>query len=363
MSYPAMSQGQPNFLVFGAGVIGFTTALSLRQHCPSSLITIVAAYFPGDRSISYTSPWAGANWSSMAHDNGPLEKYDEVTFRKFEAISREFPEAGLGRMGLRGIFDSRIEDAGILSEGTGRVWYEGLVGGMRELEREELPEGAVFGLDFQSTFRINTQVYLGWLQNEALTHNILLLRRQYSSLTAVLTDFPSTTVLLNCTGLGSLHLTDVRDTSLYPTRGQTVLVAEPKTPIPRMYFRSPARISPETTYVFPRPLGGGVILGGSRQDGNWNAEVDLELASSIIERCCKLCPELGRPEELQVMSHGVGLRPSRKGGPRIEVEKGTWDVPVVHNYGHSGAGYQSSWGTAERAVELVKKMLESNAKL
>jgi D-amino-acid oxidase len=34
---------------------------------------------------------------------------------------------------------------------------------------------------------------------------------------------------------------------------------------------------------------------------------------------------------------------SRKGGPRIEVEKGKWSVPVVHCYGHAGAGYQSSW--------------------
>lgn len=34
---------------------------------------------------------------------------------------------------------------------------------------------------------------------------------------------------------------------------------------------------------------------------------------------------------------------SRKGGPRIEIENWSNDVPVVHNYGHSGYGYQSSW--------------------
>src|SRR6185295_10963794 len=38
------------------------------------------------------------------------------------------------------------------------------------------------------------------------------------------------------------------------------------------YFRSRARINPTTTYVFPRTLGGGVILGGSRQDNDWSAE-------------------------------------------------------------------------------------------
>lgn len=51
----------------------------------------------------------------------------------------------------------------------------------------------------------------------------------------MLNDIPSTTLLINCTGIGSLTLTDIKDTNLYPTRGQTLLVAEPKTPIPRMY--------------------------------------------------------------------------------------------------------------------------------
>lgn len=81
-----------------------------------------------------------------------------------------------------------------------------------------------------------------------------------------------------------------------------------KTPIPRMYFRSPARIDPKITYVFPRPHGGGVILGGSRQENDWSAEIDMELSKDIMKRCCELCPELGKPEDLQVISHNVGLR-------------------------------------------------------
>lgn len=61
------------------------------------------------------------------------------------------------------------------------------------------------------------------------------MRRHYTSVAELLQDLPSTTLLINCTGLGSLHLTDIRDETLYPTRGQTLLVAEPKTPINRMY--------------------------------------------------------------------------------------------------------------------------------
>jgi len=79
-------------------------------------------------------------------------------------------------------------------------------------------------------------------------------------------------------------------------------------PIPRMYIRSPKRVHKDTTYVFPRPLGGGVILGGSRQDGNWSSEPDMELAKQIMGKCCRLCPELGKVEDLKVLGHGVGLR-------------------------------------------------------
>lgn len=157
------SKNRNEFVVLGAGVIGLSTALTLRDAYPSSAITVVAKHFPGDRSIEYTSPWAGANWASMATDNGPLEGYDRVTFNRFAKMVDEGlgNVVGVGRMGLRAIFDAEIEQADVLSQGTGKVWYEDLVG-MSYLDQRDLPEGAVFGLDFKSTFRLNTQVYLNW---------------------------------------------------------------------------------------------------------------------------------------------------------------------------------------------------------
>ncbi|KAH7080004.1 D-amino-acid oxidase-like protein [Paraphoma chrysanthemicola] len=374
------TQEPHNVTILGAGVIGLSTALVLAETYPSATVTVVAKHLPGDRSIEYASPWAGANWCSMAHDNGPLEKLDEVTFKRFGQLvdgqnvwgckvvqKGEGNEAGLGRMGMWSFFDSPIEETGILSDGTNKIWYDQLVGGLKDISNENLPKDVEFGKEWPSTFRINTAVYLTWLQSQALSKGIKLVRRHYTSLTSLLTDLPSTSLLVNCTGLGSLHLSDIKDTNVYPTRGQTLLVAEPKTPINRMYewtrqyLRSPARIDPVTNYVFPRPLGGGVILGGSRDDNNWSDEWDEELGQKILKKCCELCPELGRPEDVQVISRNIGLRPSRKGGPRIETEKGKWKVPVVHCYGHSGAGYQSSWGTAERVLELVQKTLSSGS--
>jgi glycine/D-amino acid oxidase-like deaminating enzyme len=50
--------------VIGAGVVGLTTALLLQQRGYD--VTIVAEHFPGDKSIEYTSPVAGARWKTLA---------------------------------------------------------------------------------------------------------------------------------------------------------------------------------------------------------------------------------------------------------------------------------------------------------
>jgi D-amino-acid oxidase len=170
-----------NIVILGAGIIGLTSSLVLAHAYPNSNITIVAKHFPGDRSIEYTSPWAGANWSSMANDNGLLEKYDEVTFQRFGELMDgkivhgckvvnvgEGNEIGLGRQQMWAILDAPIEETNLLTPQTGKIWYDELVGGLRNLTRDELPEGAVFGLEFPSTFRINTQVYLQWYIHTSL---------------------------------------------------------------------------------------------------------------------------------------------------------------------------------------------------
>jgi D-amino-acid oxidase len=64
----------------------------------------------------------------------------------------------------------------------------------------------------------------------------------------------------------------------------------------------------EFSHVFPRPLGGGIIIGGVRLNNEWNDSFDVSLAGRVKQRACQLCPELGKPEDLQVIRHNVGLR-------------------------------------------------------
>lgn len=128
------------------------------------------------------------------------------------------------------------------------------------------------------------------------------------------------------------------------------------------------------TYVIPRPGPADTILiGGTYQANSWDLSLNATTAEGIFERCAKFLPVLKEDPRVKILAHGVGLRPARKGGPRVEVEwvstgdsnKGKTPIYVegvkagkmlvVHAYGFAGAGYQGSWGAAAEAVKLLKE--------
>lgn len=101
------------------------------------------------------------------------------------------------------------------------------------------------------------------------------------------------------------------------------------------------------------------MLGGCYQKNNWESQPDQNLAIRIMKRAVDLCPALtdGKGiEALSIIRHGVGLRPVRQGGPRIERED-IRGISVVHCYGHGGYGYQASYGSAYAAVKLVEQIV------
>ncbi|KAK6581329.1 hypothetical protein PZA11_006020 [Diplocarpon coronariae] len=217
------------FVILGAGVIGLTTALELSTRHPDSSIKMLATHLPGDRHIDYTSPWAGANWLSCATDNGRQEAWDEVTYRKFAKLADGVKEAGVQRMNIQAFYDSEIEQAGILSKGTGRVWYEGMTG-LRWLGKGELRRDAVFGYEC-GTFVVNVQVYLPWLQHECLkTGNVEIRRKAISDISDVFKEYPGAKAVFNCTGLGSYSLKGVEDTSMYPTKVNALTISTFQSP-------------------------------------------------------------------------------------------------------------------------------------
>ena len=52
----------------GSGVSGLTSALELLQAGYKD-VTVIGQYIPGDKTIGYTSPWAGASIISFASSN------------------------------------------------------------------------------------------------------------------------------------------------------------------------------------------------------------------------------------------------------------------------------------------------------
>lgn len=181
-----------------------------------------------------------------------------------------------------------------------------------------------------------------YLQDRFVAAGGIIIRRTLSSLIEVLDQPFSTSAIVNCAGIGAFSLVD--DKLVYPTRGQTVLVRAPwvkggvtRTGAGGVY-----------TYIIPRKSGD-VIVGGTSEVDDWEAQPRAETTKMIKERGIALCPELlpidkrgGGIECLDVIEENCGLRPTRKGGIRIELEL-LEKTPIVHLYGHGGYGYQSSW--------------------
>jgi D-amino-acid oxidase len=170
-------------------------------------------------------------------------------------------------------------------------------------------------------------------------------------------------LVVNATGLGAAKLGGVVDKTVVPARGQIVVVRNDAGKMLDVSGTDDG--DEEACYMMTRAAGGGTVLGGSYQKGNWESQVDPNLAVRIMKRAVAINPDLtgGKGiEALDVIRHGVGLRPVREGGTRIakEVIEG---VRVVHNYGAGGAGYQSSYGCAKAAVALVEESLRPVSKL
>jgi len=360
---------QRNIVIVGAGVIGLSTAYVLSKNKDLS-ITLISKHMPGDYDIEYASPWAGANYLPVGDPGSLLQKMEQATWPELERICREIPEAGIHFQET--FIYGREKDAGTA---TGQwfkelckedAWFKNVVPDFRVLPKSELPADCNTGTSFTSVC-MNTAVYLPWLVGQSRKNGVEFKRAILSHISEAASLHHSgklADIIINCTGLGAAKLPGVMDSNVYPGRGQIVLVRnEPG----GMYTKSGTDDGPdEALYIMQRAAGGGTILGGCLQHGASESQPDPNLAERIMQRAVDACPALapktGKVTELSVIRHAVGLRPMRKGGPRVEKEKidGKW---VVHQYGHAGYGYQSSWGSAWETERLVNEILKEKAKL
>lgn len=307
-------------LVAGAGIVGLTAALRLRQ--AGHRVRVVAR----ERTPRTTSDIAAAVWYPFRCGTDPRVVAWAVRTREVLRGLAAVPEAAV--TWLPGV---EVQDAGAPAP-----WWAPWVEGTRPALPGELPPGVAAGVAFEAPV-VRMPAHLSWLEQELLAAEVGIEEREVRSLDTLLEEAP---VVVNATGLGARALTG--DPELHPIRGQIVRVAPGGV---SRFLQDDAR-GGALAYVIPRP--DCTVLGGTADDGAWDLTPDPATAEAILTRCLALEPGLaGRA----VLSHAVGLRPGRS-SVRLQAERFPGGT-VVHAYGHGGAGLTLSWGCAESVVAEV----------
>lgn len=148
-------------------------------------------------------------------------------------------------------------------------------------------------------------------------------------------------LLINTTGIDARDF--VGDETVYPARGQVLIVNNPG-------VKKHTALFDRKYYIYPR--GEQCLLGGSFDENEWDRTPDAQLTQEILDWAVGFEPLLAGSEVLDVR---VGLRPMR---PKVRLEKGRLEsgTPVIHNYGHGGAGYTLSWGCAREVLKLLETL-------
>ncbi|KAK2806461.1 hypothetical protein FQN50_005879 [Emmonsiellopsis sp. PD_5] len=303
----------------------------------------------------------------------PHAKWETDTWTVLEDLAKNHPKAGIHfQHRIGNVMNTREKDANSV---TGQwaaelsrkdPWFKNLFSDFRVLSKDELAPGIDSATSFTSVC-INTAVYLPWLVSQCLDNGVVLKRAVFKHISDAAYAHHSgkkADLIVNCTGLSARKLGGVEDQNMYPARGQIVVVRNDPGVMASVSGCDDGE--DEVCYIMKRAAGGGTILGGCYQKHNWESQPDPSLAVRIMKRCVDLCPQLvGKDENgkqrgiegLDIIRHGVGLRPLREGGTRVEKEKidGVW---VVHNYGHGGFGYQASYGCSADVVGLVGEALK-----
>lgn len=342
-------------VVLGAGVIGLTTALTLKRENTDYDVTVVASHLPGDLSIKYTSPFAGANWQSFAGDDAKVQKIDEIGYYEFKKLADD-PTSGVWKKKNVSYFTPKAWDEAHRDPAAFTNWYDYFTNA-RVLEKSELLPGTVYGTEFDGMV-ISVPIYLSFLMQKCLALGIVFKRiapvKNVEDARALHHSGKKASLLINCAGLGVSRLDGLDDSKRnYAVKGQVALVSNK---IDHVICVEGAKHPNEMLYAFPRKEGG-TIIGGCFLVDQWSNKEDKTITQRILGRAVRFIPQLidpasGNPDHLEVVKVNVGLRPFREGGPRIERDKKrSW---LIHAYGAGGGGYQGSYGFAQEVAGLVK---------
>lgn len=307
--------------MIGAGVIGLSCAVRLLER--GHHVGVVARDLP----LETTSSVAAALW--YPHRAFPFERVTAWAATTYAELCKLATDAESGVVLRRGVQ--------LLRERAPRPWWAGAVPELLEVEHVLPPYRA--GWEMEAPV-VEMPIYL-----RRLTERVEDLGGTLSRM--ALGGLPSTgAVVVDAAGLGARLFTD--DGSVVPVRGQVVLVEQ--VGLDRWWLDGgDERTGRSATYVVPRSRD--IVLGGTEDEGEWDRSPDPVSTDRILARAVELVPEL---RGARVLGTRVGLRPARP-AVRLETEARP-EGPVVHCYGHGGAGVTLSWGCADEVADLVAKV-------
>jgi len=305
----------PEVIVAGAGVVGLTAAIRLRE------AGIAADVVARDPPAATTSAVAAALW--YPYRAFPRKRVAAWSARGFAVLSGLAATPGSGvrmRWGTE-----------LVAPGAEDPWW-----------RPAVPSFARTAEGYRFAAPVaDMSVHLPWLAARLEALGASLAIATLGSLDEALARAP---VVVNCAGLGAREL--ARDEALLAVRGQILLVEQTGVEEWLLDQSDPERL----LYVVPRERD--VVLGGTAQEGDEDVAVDPATAAAIRARCEAAVPAL---RGARVLREAVGLRPARP-AVRLETEARAGGA-IVHCYGHGGAGVTLAWGCAEEVTAEVRSTL------
>ncbi|OAQ93390.1 FAD dependent oxidoreductase superfamily [Purpureocillium lilacinum] len=376
-------QAPSTIVVIGAGIIGLTCALQLQSELsrhkttrPVSVLLVAREWpssipgAPARHSADYASMWAGAHVRPIPATTPQLRREAAWLRRAVAEFSRQVeaePWCGVTR--TPGVEYLEAPDQGYRQQTKETFERETGLGGYRKLAPAEVPEGVVLAYEYD-TFCINSPVYCEHLLRKFLLQGGKTLEKDLRSEWEAFTLRNDVILVVNASGTG------FGDAKSFPTRGQTVV--SNLSHVTKTVTRQNKDGS--WSFLIPRFLNGGTIVGGTKEPGDWRTEPDLPTRERLLSAGLTLEPyshdgpardaaETAR--NCRVISDVVGRRPTREGGVRLEVEERPLvklgNAPakgrVIHAYGAGGRGYEISWGVASEVADLAIPLLRAETQI
>ena len=333
--------------VVGAGIVGASSALCIKEIFPEAHVSILSYQFSpnttSDKAGGLITPAIGLREQKWFTDS--YKHYKQL------ACSSEAPEAGVS-----------LTFGYTLDSSPGPWFYQDTVVGWRTAPEEErrmmnLPDLKTWM--FYGTFLVNCSKYLSWLMCQFINKDGVVVRMKVNDLEELLSSFD---IVVNCSGLSARELTE--DSSLQPVWGQGRLVKAPWVKyFVHMEFPQYKSLNAESfgsvlvDSVDILPRCDGLYVGGIKVWGKEYGAVEDGYRRQIQQRVEEVMPSLSNAPTVK---EWTGIRPFRK-TVKVSVEKNTQGKHIIHNYGHGGYGITLSWGCALEVVSFVKDILTTSA--